>query len=81
MFACLRSRWVPWETGIADQAKKDECIAVIPVSDSSGKYNGNEYMQLYRRIIIPDKGGLAVFEPNKSQGQELSYFTKQDGNI
>lgn len=77
----MNSRWVPWETGIADQAKNDECIAVIPVSDSSGKYNGNEYMQLYRRIIISDEGGLAIFKPNESRGQGLSYFTKQAGNI
>jgi len=57
----LASRWVPWEIGVADQLKTINNIAVIPVEDPAGRFDGNEYLQLYNRIQIED-GKLVWFE-------------------
>jgi hypothetical protein len=67
----LKSKWVPWEIGIADAIKPDK-IAIVPVADSSGRFNGNEYLQLYPRLdlgTLPSGGNLlAVFRPNQNYG-------------
>ena len=59
----LQSRWVPWEVGIADMQKASGKILIAPVADSLGRFNGSEYLQLYRRIIINTAGGADVFNP------------------
>lgn len=65
----LKSKWVPWEIGIADSIKLDK-IAIVPVSDASGKFNGNEYLQLYPSIqpaiLQSGEKTMAVFQPNQS---------------
>lgn len=61
----LQSRWVPWEIGIADTQKAFGKILVAPVADSLGRFNGSEYLQLYRRIIINNAGTAEVFDPDK----------------
>ena len=62
----LASRRVPWEVGIADKTKGERKVLIVPVADSSGRFDGNEYLQLYRRVIIADDGRTAVFEPNQT---------------
>jgi hypothetical protein len=57
----LASRWVPWEAGVADQFKSTAKIAVIPVADPAGRFDGNEYLQLYNRILF-ENGKLCVYE-------------------
>ena len=64
----MDSKWVPWEIGIADATKPTDDIAVIPIEDDNGNYGGNEYMQLYQRIVIADFGILAVFPPRVTNG-------------
>jgi hypothetical protein len=44
------SRWVPWELGFADSTKGMDHIAAFPVSDSTGDFQHNEYLQIYPRI-------------------------------
>lgn len=61
----LQSRWVPWEVGIADMQKASGRILIAPVRNNFGQFNGNEYLQLYRRIVINDSGGADVFDPDK----------------
>jgi hypothetical protein len=65
----LKSKWVPWEIGIADSIKFDK-IAIVPVADSSGKFNGNEYLQLYPSIqpatLQSGEKTFAVFQPNQT---------------
>ena len=46
----LASRWCPWELGVADQMKGYDRIVIVPVTDSSGKFEGSEYLQLYKRL-------------------------------
>ena len=67
------SRWCPWEIGYADAVKKHENILVIPTEDDSGRWHGNEYLQLYRKITDAtdqtiNRSGYAVFEPKSSKG-------------
>lgn len=61
----LQSRWVPWEVGIADTQKTFGKILVAPVADNLGQFNGSEYLQLYRRIVINAAGNAEVFDPDK----------------
>lgn len=63
-----QSRWCPWEIGFADSKKNHDRILVIPTSDSSGNWYGNEYLQLYRQITEADKGGLAAFGAGNTSG-------------
>lgn len=75
----LNSRWVPWETGVADQMKPSPNILVIPVADSSGKYLGNEYLQLYQRFEVDSAGTARVAQPEQRlwEGKEASAFLGQ----
>lgn len=75
----IDSKWVPWEVGIADQAKGAGQITVIPVADRSGNYPGAEYLQLYKRVETTDKGGYGVFEPNATQGYVLEHYLRAFG--
>ena len=69
------SRWCPWEIGIADTRKDHERIIIIPTTDSSGKWHGNEYLQLYNKIDLAQGGGLARFPADqKFSGTYIRYL-------
>jgi hypothetical protein len=52
----IASKWCNWEVGIADPFKiPTKKIALLPLADNSGTWNGNEYLQIYPRI---EKGSL-----------------------
>ena len=61
----MNSRWCPWEIGYADGVKTYETILIIPTLDSSGRYHGNEYLQLYRKITDAEGGGYGIFGTNQ----------------
>lgn len=61
------SKWCPWEIGYADGKKSIEKILILPTTDRSGTWHGNEYLQLYRRIDEAHGGGLAAWEPGQKQ--------------
>lgn len=44
------SRWCPWEIGYADGKKPIDSIVIVPTKDDAGRFYGNEYLQLYRRL-------------------------------
>lgn len=47
----VASKWCNWEVGIADALKlKEKKIAILPLAENSGTWNGNEYLQIYPRI-------------------------------
>ena len=47
----VASKWCNWEVGIADPFKlPKKKIALLPLADNSGTWNGNEYLQIYPRI-------------------------------
>lgn len=64
----LESKWVPWEVGIADQCKGDRAMALVPVADASGRFDGAEYLQLYQHVESADCGGFGVFAPGQNRG-------------
>jgi hypothetical protein len=71
----MLSRWCPWELGFADGVKRNEQIAVIATSDASGRYYGNEYLQLYRRIDQTTAGGsLSWYQRGSYTPQALANF-------
>lgn len=47
----VASKWCNWEVGIADPFKlPHNKIALLPLAENSGAWNGNEYLQIYPRI-------------------------------
>lgn len=73
----ISSRWVPWEIGIADENKSASGVSIIPVVDDTGKFEGNEYLQLYRQISLSDTCVVAVFEPGENKGYPLDFYLRK----
>ena len=47
----IKSKWCNWEVGIGDVFKSyDKKLAILPLADNSGNWEGNEYLQIYPRI-------------------------------
>ncbi|MGQ3012113.1 MAG: toll/interleukin-1 receptor domain-containing protein [Flavobacteriales bacterium] len=47
----VASKWCNWEVGIADPYKlNNKKMALFPLADNNGTWNGNEYLQIYPRI-------------------------------
>lgn len=44
------SKWCNWELGLGDVNKYIDNIALFPVTENSGKWLGNEYLQIYPYI-------------------------------
>ncbi|TDN93390.1 TIR domain-containing protein [Salegentibacter sp. 24] len=59
------SRWCNWEVGIADPFKLNKKkMALLPLAENRGNWDGNEYLQVYPRIEINDfkyKNGKGYF--------------------
>jgi hypothetical protein len=77
------SRWVPWELGIADQAKGLSRVAVLPAVENQGDraWSNWEYLGLYNRIVWGklkgrDKPVWMVLDEKKSRARELSEWLK-----
>jgi hypothetical protein len=68
----VTSRWCPWEIGYADGEKAVDHILIIPTTDRTGSWYGNEYLQLYRKIDEAKDGKLGVWNPNETGGVYLS---------
>ena len=66
-----QSRWVPWELGFADGRKKFEDIAVLPVQERSGEWQGSEYIGLYSHIEEWWTDRWKVIPPDKIYGDSL----------
>ena len=64
----ILSKWCPWEIGFADNAKPHNKILMIPTTDRSGVWYGNEYLQLYRRIDTAQGDMIATFDEGKTTG-------------
>lgn len=62
--SAVKSKWCNWEVGIGDTYKySKKKLAIFPLSDNSGHWEGNEYLQLYPRI-----------ERNRTRAGDLAYF-------
>ena len=56
------SRWCPWEIGFSNGGKGADSVVILPTTDNSGNFYGNEYLQLYRKIDITSAGRAEMFE-------------------
>lgn len=74
--SALESKWVPWEVGIADQCKGEQSILLVPVADASGRFDGSEYLQLYRHVESATAGGFGVFPPGQTNGVLLEQHVR-----
>lgn len=70
----MASRWCPWEIGYADSSKGVSKVLILPTTDRSGNFYGNEYLQLYKKIDKSLEGGLGVWEPGASTGVGLRSY-------
>lgn len=77
------SRWVPWELGIADQAKGLSKVAILPTveSQSDVTWSNWEYLGLYDRVVWGDLQGREkrvwmVLDERKNTATELSEWLR-----
>lgn len=57
------SKWCNWELGIGDVFKfSDDNLAILPLSENSGTWYGNEYLQIYPRIESVTESGNDIYE-------------------
>jgi hypothetical protein len=73
----VRSRWIPWELGIADSRNGLGSIAIMPVEPQYRNWEGHEYIGIYSRLETADDGRWAVFPPGKNRGAYLEDWLKQ----
>lgn len=69
----LSSRWCPWEIGIADSYKGYENMLIVPVIPDGGDFEGNEYLQLYKRVEIDSYGKYLVLESGMKKFGTISF--------
>lgn len=70
----VNSRWCPWEIGYADGTKVIDSILIIQTQDGGGRFYGNEYLQLYRRLDRDQLGQLKYYEPGAVTGRSPLYL-------
>lgn len=53
----IESKWCNWELGYGDgQMFNKKCIALFPIKDAIGDYEGNEYLEIYPYIVQRSQG-------------------------
>ena len=68
------SRWCPWEIGYADHAKSMRKVLIVP-TEESGKWYGNEYLQLYPKLdLIANQ--FRAFDVAANTGQPVEAFVQ-----
>lgn len=50
----IKSKWCNWEIGYGDAEKYIDKIAVFPLLDNNGIWNGQEYLEIYPSIQKKD---------------------------
>lgn len=72
------SKWCPWEIGFADAKKEHDKILIVPTTDQSGRWYGNEYLQLYSRIEVGNSKlagtSYGVFQPGSDNGTWVRFY-------
>jgi len=78
------SRWIPWELGLGDEAKKIWNVALFPVVEKSYEtaWTKQEYLGLYRRIIWgtfkgKDKSEWMVHEHRNNTADPLGEWLRK----
>lgn len=74
------SKWIPWELGIADEKKKIENVALLPIVQNAltENWQEQEYLGLYHRIVFrKNKSVWVVLDHHKNNEIELSEWLKR----
>lgn len=72
----LKSRWVPWEIGIADTNKSTGKIVIMPIANEYGHFEGSEYLQLYPHVEISEQDVPFLFYPHMDHGIPFEKWVK-----
>lgn len=75
----VNSRWVPWELGYADKAKGVSNVAVFPIADPYGQWEGAEYIRLYPTAQISSTDRLAIFPATSDKGRLIETWMSYGG--
>ena len=67
----IKSRWCNWELGFGDAKKYINHIALFPLSEDSGSWQGNEYLRIYPRIEETTQGSN-IYRVMYPDGKQLS---------
>ena len=79
--AAINAPWCNWEIGLADRSKSDQDkIAILPIADTSGRWNHNEYLQIYPSIEYENGTGLTVSGTKIAAGYYVFYPADSKGN-
>lgn len=62
----LKSIWIPWETGLADLAKGQQSIALLPIVHEYNNWDKREYYNFYSRIEFVNNQWQVVQADNRS---------------
>lgn len=79
--AAISAPWCNWEIGLADRSKSDQDkIAILPIADTSGRWNHNEYLRIYPSIEYQD--GMSKNTRNEiiAKGYYVLYPANTEGN-
>lgn len=68
----IKSIWIPWEIGLADQIKGFANMAILPIVDDENTWDQREYYRLYSRITEIEQGWCVVKPENKFTGDKLT---------
>jgi hypothetical protein len=77
-YNALRSKWCNWELGIAYSSKGENDFAILPIESRSGKWKGNEYLQLYPEMKID---GLEDVQSLKAEDIMISFYDDRTVNF
>lgn len=72
-YNALRSKWCNWELGLAYSSKGENDFAILPIESRSGKWTGNEYLQLYPEMQID----LMNFDSLTASDIKISFYEKR----
>ncbi|WP_313190927.1 toll/interleukin-1 receptor domain-containing protein [Sphingobacterium sp.] len=77
-YNALRSKWCNWELGIAYSSKGENDFAILPIESRTGKWTGNEYLQLYPEMKID---GLENMHSLKAEDIRISFYDNRTMNF
>lgn len=76
------SKWIPWELGIADIAKSNPNIALLPTTENFPSWVNQEYMGLYSKVSRGNLEGYTgevwmVWDHKKNTAVELGKWLRR----
>lgn len=70
----IDSSWLPWELGFADPYKYIRNMAILPVADNEGIWEGADYLSLYPKIESVQAKGEEECFVNFGGGHRMKFI-------